>query len=202
MTYGVDFPPVSAVVLACPTKSITKYLQMVGRGLRTYPGKLDCAVLDHANACQRLGFADDEFPWALTDDEKVQDRKAKEKKEAKEITCPECSATFRAARKCPNCGHDMHAQFARAVEIQDADLHEVGKARVHATMDDKVSFYRQLLCIARGKNYSDGWAAHKYREKFGVWPQNMKHLVPIGPTPEVVAWVRSRQIAWAKARGK
>ena len=202
MTYGVDFPPVSAIVLACPTKSISKYLQMVGRGLRTHPGKGDCLVLDHAQACQRLGFADDEFPWALTDDEKVQDRKAKDKKEAKEITCPECGATFRAARKCPNCGHDMHVQFKRAVEIQDADLHEVGKARVHATMDDKAQFFGELKCIATAKGYSEGWAAHKYREKFGVWPNAVKHAPALTPTPATIAWVRSRQIAWAKARGK
>lgn len=202
MTYGVDFPPVSAVVLACPTKSITKYLQMVGRGLRTYAGKADCMVLDHASACSRLGFADDEYPWSLDGSDKVQDRKSKsDKKEPKEITCPECQATFRAARLCPNCGHDMHVEFQRAIEVVDADLNEVGKQQ-RRTMDEKVDFYAQLLWLSRAKGYADGWAAHKYREKFGVWPQGLKATIPKTPGAEVTAWVRHRQIAWRKAREK
>jgi DNA repair protein RadD len=201
MTYGVDFPPVSSVVLACPTKSITKYLQMVGRGLRPYKDKTDCMVLDHAQACQRLGFADDEYPWSLDGKEKVQDRKESSKKEPKEITCPECGATFRAARVCPNCGHDMHVEFKRAVEVVDADLHEVGKGKRHHTMDEKSDFFASLLWIARDRGYSNGWAAHKYREKFGVWPNGVR-VGPHPPSLEVAAWVTSRQIAWVKAQKK
>jgi len=46
LTEGYNEPSVSAVVLARPTKSQGFYIQMVGRGLRTYPGKSDCLVLD------------------------------------------------------------------------------------------------------------------------------------------------------------
>lgn len=200
MTYGVDFPPVSAVVLACPTKSITKYLQMVGRGLRPFGAKADCLVLDHAQACQRLGFADDDYPWSLDGTEKVQDRKKSAKKEPKEITCPECETTFRAARHCPHCGHDMHVEYAKAVAVVDAELHEIGKGKREVTMEDKARFYAELLWLARDKGYSDGWCAHKYREKFGVWPNGMKGTAPRSPSPVTISWVRSRQIAFAKAR--
>ena len=43
LTEGWDCPPVSCIVLARPTKSFGLYLQMVGRGLRSYPDKTDLA---------------------------------------------------------------------------------------------------------------------------------------------------------------
>jgi hypothetical protein len=42
-----------------------------------------------------------------------------------------------------------------------------------------------------------GWAAHQFKEKFGFWPE-ARHQPEREPTPE--NWVRSRQIAYAKAR--
>lgn len=46
LTEGYNEPSVSTIVMARPTKSQGFYIQMVGRGLRTYPGKSDCLVLD------------------------------------------------------------------------------------------------------------------------------------------------------------
>lgn len=43
---GWDMPSISCVVIARPTRKRYKYVQMVGRGLRNYPGKLNCLVLD------------------------------------------------------------------------------------------------------------------------------------------------------------
>lgn len=47
-TEGVDAPPTSAIVMACMTRSNVKYMQCLGRGLRKWPGKDDCIVLDFA----------------------------------------------------------------------------------------------------------------------------------------------------------
>lgn len=46
LTEGFDAPKVSCILVARPTKSEGLYVQMVGRGLRLYPGKSDCLVLD------------------------------------------------------------------------------------------------------------------------------------------------------------
>jgi superfamily II DNA or RNA helicase len=53
LTEGWDDPATSAVLLARPTKSRVLYTQMVGRGLRTYPGKKDCLVVDYADIAGR-----------------------------------------------------------------------------------------------------------------------------------------------------
>jgi hypothetical protein len=56
-----------------------------------------------------------------------------------------------------------------------------------------------LTAIAIERGYKLGWVGHKYREKFGDWPRS-RTVTPITPMPEVRSWVRSRQIAYAKAR--
>lgn len=45
-TEGTDLPSTSCVILGRPTSSTTLYQQMVGRGLRLFPGKLFCWILD------------------------------------------------------------------------------------------------------------------------------------------------------------
>jgi superfamily II DNA or RNA helicase len=43
---GFDQPDISCLIIAKPTSSQTAYAQMLGRGLRTFPGKTDCLVFD------------------------------------------------------------------------------------------------------------------------------------------------------------
>jgi superfamily II DNA or RNA helicase len=45
-TEGYDDPAISCVAIARPTKSRALYTQMAGRGLRIFPGKSDCLLLD------------------------------------------------------------------------------------------------------------------------------------------------------------
>lgn len=53
MTEGTDIPPVSCIVVARPTMHQGLFVQMVGRGLRLFPGKTDCLVLDVSGASRR-----------------------------------------------------------------------------------------------------------------------------------------------------
>lgn len=43
---GFDVPRVDCVIMARPTKSAGLYIQACGRGLRLFPGKADCLILD------------------------------------------------------------------------------------------------------------------------------------------------------------
>lgn len=49
LTEGVNLPMCSAVIIARPTKSKGLYIQMVGRGLRKWPNKKSCVVLDFSD---------------------------------------------------------------------------------------------------------------------------------------------------------
>jgi superfamily II DNA or RNA helicase len=54
LTEGFDEPSVSCIVVATPTRSQVKYTQLVGRGLRPFPGKDDCLVIDVVGVTERL----------------------------------------------------------------------------------------------------------------------------------------------------
>lgn len=51
-TEGTDIPNIDCVLIARPTRSKNLLVQMIGRGLRLYPGKQDCHVIDMVAALQ------------------------------------------------------------------------------------------------------------------------------------------------------
>lgn len=53
LTEGTDLPLTGCILHAKPTKSATLYEQMTGRGLRPYPGKTECLVLDLVDVARR-----------------------------------------------------------------------------------------------------------------------------------------------------
>ena len=57
LTEGFDEPKVSCAVIARPTKSAPLYIQMVGRVLRPYEGKVDALILDIVGVTQRTKLA-------------------------------------------------------------------------------------------------------------------------------------------------
>ncbi|KAG0209505.1 hypothetical protein BGX28_010278 [Mortierella sp. GBA30] len=56
LTEGTDIPAIDSVVMARPTKSNVLFIQMLGRGMRLYPGKEDCHVLDFVDVVQGEGL--------------------------------------------------------------------------------------------------------------------------------------------------
>ena len=46
LTEGFDEPSIEALIIARPTCSKALYTQMIGRGLRTYPGKTECVLYE------------------------------------------------------------------------------------------------------------------------------------------------------------
>ena len=177
---------------------------MIGRALRLSPetGKTDAIILDHAGAVFAHGFIDDPIDWTLSEDRRVENHAhtARGTHVAPElVTCPECHAVRFQGKPCPVCGWRPVAK-PRYVEIEDGELGEVGRDRsVRAFQIDPTAFHRQLVYIANERGYKPGWAAHKYKEKFGAWPR-ARSVEPMLPDPATRSWVRSRQIAFARSQ--
>ena len=55
---GFDCPDIEFIQLARPTRSLVKYLQQVGRGLRTTANKENCVILDNVGMYARFGLPD------------------------------------------------------------------------------------------------------------------------------------------------
>jgi hypothetical protein len=62
-------------------------------------------------------------------------------------------------------------------------------------------FHAQLAWIAKDRGYKPGWAAHKFKERFGHWPER-RDVLPLRPRPEVLAWERHCRIRYAKSMQK
>ena len=207
-SYGLDIPALDCAVLARPTKNITLFMQTVGRVLRTYPGKFDALVIDHAGAIAENGFVEDFIPWSLDPTEKVKDRKtadAQEKNAPKEIECGHCHTVFRGRRDCPSCGLQIIGA-GKPIPVHEADLQELAKdqrkSNREMTWEEKCSFIGQLRGYAATHGFQAGWVAHKYRTKTDVWPNDprLKMAAARHPTPEVQAWITSQNIRHAKRR--
>jgi DNA repair protein RadD len=89
--------------------------------------------------------------------------------------------------------------------FDDGDLALVDRTRRTAAgvfdPAERIRWHRMLTFIAHQRGYKRGWVFHKFVEKFGVGPP-LYSAEPIPPTPEVLSWVRTRVIAWAKAQQK
>jgi hypothetical protein len=80
------------------------------------------------------------------------------------------------------------------------ELTDRGTINAVSAAKDKIAWFQQLKGYALHRNYKRGWAAFKFKERFGHWPRGLEHLPPINPSPAVASWVKSRNIAWAKRR--
>jgi superfamily II DNA or RNA helicase len=205
LSKGFDYPGVRCEIMARPTKSKMLFIQQVGRVMRIDPesGKDRALILDHAGNHERLGFVTDPMCTTLDDGKKAKAsvRKEKEKPEQLPKPCPSCTFMKPAGvHKCPECGFEPVKPHG--VVETDGELKQLTKkARAKATMDDKQSVYSQLIHVRREKGYAPGWAAHAYRELFGVWPRGLSE-VPKSPEPAVISWLKARNIRRAKAKSR
>jgi len=59
LTTGFDFPELSTIVLARPTRSLALYYQMIGRGIRPHENKESAWVIDLCENYKRFGKVED-----------------------------------------------------------------------------------------------------------------------------------------------
>ncbi len=60
---GFDCPDIEFIQLARPTRSLSMYIQQVGRGLRKSKGKSKCLILDNVGMYARFGLPDANRQW-------------------------------------------------------------------------------------------------------------------------------------------
>lgn len=202
LTKGFDVPDVMIGVSARPfSKSLASHVQQMGRVMRSHPGKDYAIWLCHSG--NYLGFQDDwedlyENGISKLDEGREKQRKELKKEQKDKAKCPRCGALWAGkSDDCKSCGFVRPQR--NEVITQPGELTELGEGAGKVNKAQKQEWYGQFLTIAQTRGYSDGWIANKYREKFGVWPRSMENK-PTGVTPEVAAWVKSRQIAWSKSK--
>ena len=203
LTTGVDWD-VRCIILARPTKSEILYTQIIGRGLRIADGKTDCLVLDHSDSTLRLGFVTDIHHDTL-DDGKQRQNSAKARQKAPPLPkeCASCSYLKPAGvHLCPCCGFEPERQSS--IEECDGELIQLNgkrKDRADATNHSHQDGYSMLLWVQRDRGYKPGYAAAKYKGRYGKWPRGLMDFAK-APDAVFLNWLKSQEIAFYKRRQK
>jgi superfamily II DNA or RNA helicase len=92
LTEGFDYPELECCILARPTKSVSMYLQCVGRVMRTAEGKVGAIVLDHAGCCKEHGQPHIDRVWSL--EGMAKKRKGKDDDAANLTVCDACAMVY------------------------------------------------------------------------------------------------------------
>jgi DNA repair protein RadD len=193
---GVDWD-VRTLILAAPTKSEIKYVQMVGRSLRTAEGKDYALILDHSDTTHRLGFVTDILHDELNDGSRRQPLK-REKPEPN--PCPKCGA-LKTSSVCPHCGYRYIPQSK--VENERGELVEVKTAKdlkKEYCEESRLEAYAMFLHFANRRGFKEGWAYHKTKELTGAYP--CRKVPPIPPSEKVTKFITHQRIKWSKGKKK
>lgn len=201
LAVGFDSPRASCVVMARPTLSLSLKIQQEGRGLRTFDGKVDCLIFDHAQNVIRHGKIDEFNPPDLNKVDRKTDKKKKTSKPKDYRPCPECSAVLSPnQRECHECGFSF--KRPSAVHFEEGELQEGSVETKRADIEEVKRFYLEYrwLCQARGKK--DGYAYYQTKDKYpGVEiPYSWRDLAPRPPSDATVRWWNSSQIRYAKSK--
>lgn len=202
LTKGFDQADVFIGISARPfTKSFSSHVQQLGRVMRSHDEKSEAIWLDFSG--NYLRFQDkwenlySEGVDELDDDAEkpVKEPTQKEKEAAK---CPRCGAVWAAyADVCPHCGN-VRVRRNDVITLPGEIIELHGKKAEKFSGEYKEAFFRGLLGYAKAKGFKDGWAFHKYIEKFGCQPVWKK--IADNPNQEVIGWIQHKNIAWAKRR--
>lgn len=171
----------------------------------------NCAlILDHSDTHLRLGMVDEIDHDSLSNGKPKKNGERESEKDRLPLPweCTECGALAPAGvKECPNCGHVRKPRIG--VDNVDGELSELTRNRKARRKGEsaadslarmgKQQIYSQLLSIRAEKGAASGWAAHKYREIFGVFPRNLIETRS-EPSFELRSFIRSRDIAWAKSK--
>jgi superfamily II DNA or RNA helicase len=163
--------------------SLNTYLQTVGRGFRTHPGKTNCVIIDHGGNVHKHGWPTEDHEWSITDDRTVQERdqeKAdREKKPPKPLVCPECGAVREKGPVCHVCGH-QHKRTGLKVRTVNGELKELTQKKVRKKKEQTDLQKTWMTCVSifanKGGTFKQAeWLFHK---KTGQWPPDT-----VGPRP-------------------
>jgi len=202
LTRGFDVPDVMIGVSARPfSKSFSSHVQQMGRIMRPFEGKQFGVWLDHSGNYLRFredwdALFEDGVTELTKDGEKA--KKEPTEKEKKEAKCPACSSLWTSRDNvCSSCGYQRPVKSVASVagELQELDGKSINP------LQDRQQFYSELLHYSRMRGYKDGWVAHKYKDKFGVFPRGVEQKT-IPTSRKTFNWIQSQNIKWAKSKSR
>jgi len=145
LSEGADIPIIDCIIMARPTKSVSLYVQMIGRGLRIEQNKKDLLILDLSNNCITHGDPNDPI---------VVNKNSKIKSEAPVKVCPKCfSVVAMLCKKCPECEHLFKSYTDNeSIGNNRYNLKEVNFNKFHEELIVNVKFTQHDIYTSKAGN--------------------------------------------------
>lgn len=170
LTTGFDEPSVQTIFLNRATKSLALYLQMIGRGSRTYEGKDKFTIIDLGKNTARFGFYDEHRDWqtfftkgTMSDGNGVSPTKE----------CPDCGF-IQHTRKliCESCGFSFEEEKLK----QEAEEKE--QKFYLLTQKNPINIpTEKLFEIAKDRNWKEYAILYKIAEHIANYQNKHKDIV-------------------------
>ena len=219
-TTGFDAPNVDCVALLRPTKSLTLYQQMVGRGLRRAPDKYDCLVLDFGGNIDRHGpidlprpegdLSDANKPWKIC--------RFCGGVVAKLFTvCPLCGKDFKVERgeSDPNAGLSTQSSLAAILSndpfqhndedpiVDETDVMEVEYSAHYKKDSDKPPTLQVKYIRSHFRRPAFEWLCPEHesrwaRRRFESWWKSKSKVDPPTDTETAALWASKGALATPK----
>lgn len=185
---GTDVPAIEVGISLRPTKSLSLYIQQMGRVLRKHPGKTRALLLDHAGNCHRHGLITQHREWSL-------DEGTEKKRTPSEIRqCLKCYAVYESSGSvCPECGTTPPPKPRELVRVAGelVPVEEAEQAKQDAKRElwGRKSF-DEWVAIARKRGYKVGWARFRFEAqeaKYGS--KTTGEIIDAGAIGDGSVWV-------------
>ena len=175
---GIDIPAADHCILATPIGSLSSFLQIIGRVMRSAPGKTHAVLQDHGGVYHQHGSPnhdrDWDSLWQLSDyaASSLQSELIREKVIPEPIRCPKCGFERARGPKClnPACGYE-HEQSERKIVMEDGSIRLVNgniiKTKKRKNRSDTEQLWTRLYYGYKNKKVNQSFSqmeAYFYRE--------------------------------------
>ncbi|RNM10206.1 DEAD/DEAH box helicase [Dickeya undicola] len=193
LTTGFDAPHVDVIAILRPTESVSLYQQIVGRGLRLFPGKTDCLILDYAGNpfdlytpevghskphsdsqpvqvfCPQCGFAN-LFFGKCTDDGTVIEhygRRCQGWQADEQGQRQQCDYRFRF-KSCPHCGAENDIAARRCQQCQEVLVDPDDMLKAALKLKDALVLRCSGMSLQHGTDAKGEWLRITYHDEDGA----------------------------------
>ncbi len=193
LTTGFDAPHVDMIAILRPTESVGLYQQIVGRGLRLFPGKTACLILDYAGNghdlfspevgqpkprgtgnpvqvfCPACGFANLFWGKTAADGEVIEHygRRCQGWEEDEDGERRQCDFRFRF-KICPDCGAENDIAARRCHECDKILVDPDDMLKAALRLKDALVLRCGGMNLADGRDDKGEWLRVTYYDEDGA----------------------------------
>jgi len=182
LTTGYDDPSLQCIILAYPTQSLRKLIQMLGRGGRIQEGKTEFVVIDFGGNIR----SNKHGTWSA--ERHYENHKLTRESVYDSIVCPECFCVIEEKpvdRRCPECGFLITKQVEER-EVKEKEYKEAQELvriqEIKYKNETSIELLRELVSIKNEDiDVSLFFYKHLYSLKPEEWSEDFfnKKLHPI-----------------------